>query len=73
MKIVEKQLVADVWERIYRRDGWQRTVLLHDCGEGDAKAPMLRDEVGVRYWCGACGYIVGDGESMALRLNEVDI
>jgi len=60
MKIVEKQLVADVWERIYRRDGWQRTVLLHDCGEGDAKAPMLRD-------------IVGDGESMALRLNEVDI
>lgn len=73
--VEEKMLTTDIWERIYRRDEFERRVLLHDCGQDDAKCPMESrgNHTGPEYWCTGCGFTLDGGEAMAVRLHEVNI
>lgn len=50
-------------------------VVAHRCINSSwLKEMTLREnETGPLYWCPSCGYILEEGLSMAIRLNEVDI
>jgi len=49
--------------------------LRHECeNDGWTGLMTLRDnEEGPVYWCCNCGYTLGNGEAMAVRLYEVNI
>lgn len=56
-------------------EGTSEVIVRHQC-EKDAwpRIMVLREnEDGPVYWCGGCGFTLGNGEAMAIRLYQVDI
>lgn len=69
-----QKLVAD---GVYIVDtSTQGLQVVHRCAtfpEGLKEMTLRENEEGPMYWCNGCGYVLEEGLSMAIRLNEVDI
>lgn len=69
-----RKVIADGVYILDRGFGSEETIQ-HACpdGLGSNEMTLRENEDGPLYWCTGCGYILEEGLSMAIRLNEVDI
>jgi len=74
MTYLERKVVADGVFILEKGIHGEESVQ-HQCPGRDRASQMtLREnEDGPLYWCKGCGYILEEGVSMAIRLNEVDL
>jgi len=71
-----KKKIADrVWIYEFKMGNKNCVELRHEC-ENDGwtgRMKLRENEEGPVYWCCNCGYTLGNGEAMAVRLYEVNI
>ncbi len=70
---IRRKIEKDVYLLTYAH--MTKPLLVHThTGENWYTRMKLRDNFdGPNYWCPGCGFVLGEGPSMAVRMNELEI